>query len=506
MIPAPVEAAKNTRCVMDVKMKKIYVIAVVLSLLLSSCEEIENSITSRKFWAQNFSTGKFYQINAKMLAENDLCRVWAENGSGVTEADAQAAANVYKYDIYYKMMNTFGYLIDLTDEDGEISAVLNTIQFVNWLAPGNLADGKLTILLMDIKDDYQKGVNDAYVAGYFWAGNLYKHDDVQFSNECGMIYIDINPGVPGSEESNETLAHELQHLMNFAGTVNRGEITDLWIDEGLSVTAEWVYRNEHSEQRLNWYNADGSGLLSLGNNFFVWGNHEKESQYAVLDDYATVYLFFQWLRLQSGSDDIFWKISSSEYCNYNAVISVFNDAVSSSKYSDWKTMLQDWLAANYIKSSTGRYGYGNDKKLNNIAAHYAPGNGVKLISLFPGEGVYSSVTGPTSIPVPAGNVKYVGLNSYALIPSGTISTGALLTYNANTAIDGDKEFGGITGNNPPVSPNVGIFASSGSRSYGGSVGPFPIGAGDMLRRKGKGGFSGGDFKIPEAYRGTIVNE
>jgi hypothetical protein len=481
-------------------MKKLPVLAAVLLLLLFACEEIENvenPATSRKFWAQNISTGKPYQIDAKMLAENDLCRVWAENGSGVTEAIAQSVANTYKYDIYLKMLNTFGYLINLTDRNGESVAILNNIQFANYIATRNLNGGKLTILLMDIKDDYQKGVNDAYVAGYFWAGNLYQG---LFSNECDMIYIDTSPGVPGSEESNETLAHELQHLMNFAGAIIREKATDLWIDEGLSVTAEWVYSNKHSLRRLYDYDRNISGLLGSGNNFFVWGNHEKESPYALLDDYSTVYLFFQWLRLQSGKSEIFRDISSSEYYDHNAVINAFND-----EYSDWKTMLGDWLAANYIKSSTGRYGYRSDAELNKIATHYTPG-GSTSISLFPGEGVYSNVTSSTSIPVSTGNIRYAGLNNSAPISSGPISTGALLTYNVNTVIGGSEETGVITGKNPPASPSASIFASSGSRSYGGSVGPFPIGAGDILRRKGKGGFSGGDFKIPEAYSGTIVNE
>jgi hypothetical protein len=486
---------------MDVKMKKIYIIAVVLSLLLSACGEKKETAAYKKFWAYNFSSSAspaFYQIDARMLAENDLCRVWVEKGSGVTEAIAQGVADTYKYDIYYKMIDTFGYMIYLKDEN----SVLNPIQFINWLASKNLAGGKLTILLMDIKDDFKEGVNDAYVAGYFFANNLYQG---VFSNNCDMIYIDINPGKPGSKESNETLAHELQHLMNFAGSVIRGSYTDLWIDEGLSVTAEWVYSDQHSEQRLYCYNKDVSGLLGSGNNFFVWGNHEKESPYALLDDYSTVYLFFQWLRLQSGKNEIFRDISSSEYYDHNAVINAFNVNAFNEEYLDWKTMLGDWLAANYIKSSTGRHGYGDDAVLNKVATHYAPG-GSTSISLFPGEGVYSSVTGSTPIPVSAGNIKYAGLNNSAPISTGSISTGALLTYNANTAINGFKETGTITGNNPPASPNASIFASSGSRSYGGSVGPFPIGAGDILRRKGKGGFSGGDFKIPEAYSGTIVNE
>jgi hypothetical protein len=488
-------------------MKMLLVLIVVFSLLLFSCGE--GSVITGKFWANNFSDSSFYKVDAQMLAENDLCCVWAEKGSGVTEATAQKVASAYMNDIYVKMLKTFGYMIQFKDEKGKIKK-LDTVQFINWLAKGEKSDGKLTILLLDIKDNYKPGVDESYVAGYFWAGNLYENSRLseKVSNECDMIYVDTYPGIPGSKESNETLAHEMQHLMNFAGSVARGTLTDLWIDEGLSATAEWAYSEKHSAQRLGCYNTDVSGLLSLGNNFFVWGNRIGEgagkNKYAVLDDYSTVYLFFQWLRLQS-KEDIYWKISSSEDYDFNAVINAFNDTVSDSgtKYtaSDWDTMLKDWLAANYFRSSSGRYGYGNETLLNEIKIHYAPGGSQTTVSLFPGEGVYSNVEGSFSIPTPEeNNIKYTGLSGSAPVTSGSLSSGALLTYNANTAADGNAESGTITGMAPP---NANVFpAQNGGRNAGVVAGPFPISGSDMLRRKGKNV----DFKIPDAYRGIIVNE
>jgi len=506
-------------------MKKLLILAAVFSLLLFACileekeKEGENkdSVISKLFWACNISNNTYYQIEAQMLAENDLCRVWAEKNSGVTEDTAQKVAYEYARNIYVKMLGTFGYDITIIDDKGKPVATIDNVQFINYLVTGNLSGGKLTILLMDIKDDYQEGVNESFVNGYFWAGNLLKNSSLKdkVSNECDMIYIDTNPGTPGSKESNETLAHEMQHLMNFAGAVIREKATDVWIDEGLSVTAEWVYRNEHSVQRLGWYvngfkDKDGKeikGLIEKGNNFFVWGNRGDESHYALLDDYSTVYLFFQWLGLQS-SKEIYRKISASKDSDYKSVMNAFNETIlaGSKKYDNWGTMLQDWLAANYLKTG-GRYGYVNDADLNKlINIPYAPG-GSKTINLFPGEGVYSSVKESTLIPASAGKINYAGLNGSTLTPSGSsLSSGALLTFNANTDTDGARESGTITGAAPPAT-SAGI--SSGGRSLGVKAGPFPIGAGDILRLKGKGdNFNTGslNFKIPDAYRGIIVNE
>jgi len=492
-------------------MKKLLVLTVVSSLLFFACFLLDgDSGKNGKFWAQDLTNDTFYKIDAQLLAENELCYVWAENGSGVSEATAQRVADEYKNNIYNKMINTFGYIINVKDDYGNVEKK-NTIQYIHCLATGSLEDGKLTILLLDIKDGYKKGVNDSYVAGYFWAGNLIEDGNPglsgQRSNECDMIYIDTFPGEPGSKDSNETLAHELQHLMNFAGSALRGNLTDTWIDEGLSVTAEWVYSGGHSDTRLDWYNdkANIKGLIDKGNNFFMWGNREKENQYAVLDDYSTVYLFFQWLRLQSNSR-IYRDISMSRDYDYKAVVGAFQSITST--YTDWETMLQDWLAANYYRSSSGSYGYRSDAELNGIKVHYAPGGGTN-ISLYPGEGVYSNVTGSSyTIPTSTGNLKYAGLSGSSPITSGSISSGgALLTYNVDTDIDEGKRISGtITGNAPPA--NI-VFEPFGSRSIGVNYGPYPISAGDMLRRKGKNNavFSGGlNFKIQDAKRGIIVNE
>jgi hypothetical protein len=488
-------------------MKKASILIICFSLLLSAC--MEDSGEYKKFWAIDFSgtVRKYYRIDALLLAENDRCYVWAEKGSGVSEAIAQKVAYSYSNNIYEKMLDAFGYEIKFTDDE-ENELVLNNIEFINWLVKRDKYDGKLTILLLDIKDSYMDGINDSYIAGYFWSGDIY---DDYYSNKCDMLYVDIRPGVPGSDGSNETLAHEMQHLMNFTGALRRGKRTDLWIDEGLSVTAEYFYGNKHSSQRINWYNKDSGGketkgLIDKGNNFFVWDNRNDENQYAVLDDYSTAYLFFQWLGLQSDRE-IYWKICASDDSDYKAVINAFNETVTGDTYDDWGTMLKDWLSANYFRNPNGRYGYKDDKDLNNIKIHYAPG-GSNTIALYPGEGVYSRVKEFTSIPIPSGNINYAGLIGSSPIFSGSFSDGALLTYNANTKKDGDVESGIITGEAPPSPARANVLFSD-SRGSGTVTGPYPISGSDMLRLNGKKrGFDsdGIDFKIPDAYRGIIVNE
>ena len=63
-----------------------------------------------------------------------------------------------------------------------------------------------------------------------------------------------------------------------------------------------------------------------------------------------------------------------------------------------------------------------------------------------------------------------------------IANKTLLTYNANSSIEGDKENGTTTGLASVNMSSMNIVP--GSRSAA-SFGPYPISAGDMLRRNGR---------------------
>jgi hypothetical protein len=471
-------------------MKKIAFLLTVLTAMLAiiGCPDIGGGggggsgvYPTKKFWAQNALTEAYYQLDAEMLASNTRCEVWAEKGSGVTEAKAKSVASEYANNIYAKMIDAFGENVTASSKS------MNSIEYAHYLATGKTSDAKLTILLLDIKDGYKPGVNESFVAGYFWPGNLLS--TVSNSNQLDMICIDTNPGLNYTTNAYMTLAHELQHLMNFvSGVIHRsttvGNVTtidpmDTWINEGLSSAAEWLYLGAHNRSKTEWYNNNGEGgmkgKIDVGNNFYVWNNRVTDSDpYPVLDDYATVYLFFQWLRLQS-SRGIYKDIIKSEHRDNRAVINAI------SGYSGWEAMIRDWLAANKTNSPTGRDGYKGDATLKNISAPYAPTTPTTL-PLYPGEGVYSFKDTDPSFSGPGTNIRYYYLES----------KNTLLTYNVNTDREGSSENGQTTGMKPSV-----IVTGPGSHSllFGSSVipGPFPIGMGDVIRTNNNS--NGFDFNI-----------
>jgi len=450
-------------------MKKVLLLTVIFSLLIFSCKDPDESPKDKnKFWAMNFSVHPYtyYQLDADLLGNGLYCNVWVERGSGVSQMQAQQIANEFDSNIYSQMVDNFS----IKNFSYSGLTFSNILTFSDWL--GN-RDGKLCILLLDIKDNYQKGVNDSYVAGYFWPGDLVTSSYLfAVSNRRDIIFVDTNPGFERPQEVFNVIVHELQHLMNFATSfISRYEIKgntrhinsmDTWIDEGLSSAAEYIYSG-HSNNRIDWFINNGKGadrgLINKGNNFFIWGNRENENKYAVLDDYSTVYLFFQWLRLQS-DNSVYGDIIASSSSNYNAVLSAFNNRIVN-KYSNWGSLLKDWLTANYTNDSNTIHGYKNDPAFKDLKSHTYPA-GTSNVQLFAGEGVYSIIPGDFSMPADSGNIRYSALNSDEV----------LLTYNINTNNTMLTETGITTG----VAANINITEPFAGRSVMDSLGgPYRIG-------------------------------
>ena len=475
MTRVPAAAAKNIRCAMAGKIFALRTLLIIfITFLFLSCDlfldvKVDNS---GNFWATNYSTEKNYRVKAELFAEGKYCNVWVERGSGVSKEQAKTVASIYDTKIHGLMINAFG--IENPSYDGRDFP--DIMKVADYLGDG---DGKLCILLLDIKDDYKAGVNESYVAGYFWSDNFL---NIQESNKCDMIYLDTYPGMGIKNKNIEnvfpTLAHEMQHMMNFVTRIIKNSSTsmDTWIDEGLSSAAEYIVSDgEYSKERVEWYNENGDskvnikGLIDQGNNFFVWNNHGLENQYAILDDYATVYLFFQWLRLQKG-DEVYRDIISSNNNNYRAIEEATGE--------EWNTLLKNWMAANYINSGTGVYGYKGEIPI--ITTHTATA-GKTEISLYPGEGVYSLTDANGTTPNTGGtNIRYAGLNKTAGVSDSSVfASGRLLTYNINNKSNGSMEKGTTTGK------TASVYITPGRSAVPSYSGPYRIGAGDILSRNGK---------------------
>ena len=414
--------------------------------------------------ARNMPHSGFYKVKAKMLYDKGAkCEIWAEIGSGVTEEDAKSIASEYDTKIRPMIIETFNNKL----YDGQ-----DILDYANGLAGRN--DGKLTILLLNIQDGY-KVRNDPYVAGYFYSGNFQrkgKINDSNYSNGRDMIYVDTYPGLKEqSIQAYTTFAHELQHLVNYVTRYqSRRGFMDVWVNEGLSAYAEHLYLGGHPKDKCSWL-SDSRNTIKTGNNFFVWNNY-RSRPLAILDDYATVYLFFRWLYLQAADTElqsrIFREIAYSDYSDYRAVTSVA--AQINPAWGDWETLLRTWFIANYYPGNNV-YGYKGDSYLWD-AVKVTPVSG-KTIPLFPGEGVYSIINGPYSTTVSGTNIRYAEIADRTGVVNG------LLTFNANTnnSTTTGSETGSLTGVSAAVSASR--TAAENAQPVE-QTRPYVIDAGDIL--------------------------
>jgi hypothetical protein len=416
--------------VKKISLLSIFVILISSIFVLASCggeflnpKKLPES--ERKFWAINNVTMTFYSCHAVRLAESAHSIIYAEKDLSLSAAKAETVAARFESSVYSKITDAFGY-------------------------PGDVdGNGKIIILLLNIEDDDDR----SDIAGFFYPGDLFPQ---AFSNRGEILYINAS-----YDENNSalysTIAHEFQHLINRSRYLATG--MEIWIDEGLSSGAEYIYGDSQSD-RLSIFKNDPYNTIRWGNNFYVWNGHwEKDgrkrsgrSENDLLGNYATVYLFFQWLRIHADNGDKIYKnIIESGYTDYRAVTSAAKEhipAFSGIDLEDWDTLIGAWQAANRLRAPSGIYGYKN--QISPAFLWEYPGSG--SASLDPGEGVYSSISSSVS-PNETNNIRYLGLYSGSDPKTDPPynAGGYLLTFNPNPTVEGSTE-SGIVADVSPSSP------------------------------------------------------
>ncbi|WP_202966365.1 hypothetical protein, partial [Treponema endosymbiont of Eucomonympha sp.] len=137
--------------------------------------------------------------------------------------------------------------------------------------------------------------HDSFVRGQFDATHMTAKAYDNRSNEADMIFIDTKPGFDEMNEVYLTIAREIEHLISY--TKHRGS-QETWLNESLAMAAEFVAEGQQ-QKWINYFNKDESSSIRKGNNFFCWEG-TYETLYSYQDrraNYATGYLFMQWLRI-----------------------------------------------------------------------------------------------------------------------------------------------------------------------------------------------------------------
>jgi hypothetical protein len=363
-----------------------------------------------EFWAWNTDSDEVYKVTAAKIGEGARCIVYAEEGSNLDAAKGKLVAAEYDANIYPLITNAFGTVMDVD------------------------RNGKVTLLLLDVRE---RAGGAGSVGGYFHPVNMMKRSaSYPYSNEADMLYIDIKPQVPLSEEFYATIAHELQHLIHYSQTVALAKPRkDTWINEGLSTGAEYLYKGDPNN-RLGYliqvYSSQFASPNTVKDNFFVWNGS--------LEDYATGYLFFQWLRVNSKNDTMVYKqILNNNAGNYQSVLDAANLAFfDNTVTSSWEKFLASWHIANYKPDIS--YGYQSDAMIKTALSKYGKSSFCAVCanlnappSLRPGEALITKVNSATTFtPAEAAPLRYIKLAAQPDFNSLSFTQNdVVLLFNAN---------------------------------------------------------------------------
>jgi hypothetical protein len=444
-------------------------LAAALSVLAGCPTESRNAETppnSRSFYVQRADgSGVYYRINALKLAEGNKCIVFAAGDARISARTAESITAEYDARIYPSIMGAFGdYAAQGYDVDG---------------------NGKVIILLVDIQDGYDG--TGGYVAGYFDSTHMFAYS--AYSNQADMLFIDVNPQTPGNSECYVNIAHELQHLINFA--VHGGTSQELWLNEGLSTAAEYLYGG-HQQSRVDYFNTDPARTIVYGNNFFVWNGFWEQETGDLLANYATAYLFFQWLRIHGGLE-IYGAISNAAEQDYRAVTGAAKGRIpgiaETGDLEVWDQLLSSWMIANLVNAQTGLYGYQGEIVTQ---AHGFEDEEIQNTLFSPGEGIYSVLKNKSlsNVADSGPHIKYLGIDSQQVNPAITTVppyTGdVLLTYNANPdSLGGEDEKGYIMSHSGGLSAPL---AGTGHSASGGTLpSSYAVGIHDLRIPRPAGG-------------------
>ncbi len=331
---------------------------------------------TKTFWVRDFSTNEDYQITATLQYSGDHCEVWAENPEEITSGKAAELGSEFDNSIYPLITEYFYTPSDVNN------------------------DGKVAILALDIQDNFDD--TGCYVGGYFYSKDLF---NVSGSNKMEIFYIDTYPTMhyPKTNEINvsraySTLAHEFQHMVNFNRNylVEYGNPMPTWLNEGLSLAAEHLYKGVLSS-RISYYNK--SSNIKNGHSLLYWGDNND-----TLSNYSLSYLFLQYIRTQAGSNNIFKDILLDDKNDSKAVTNAL------SKYGiskDFGELMTDFRLALLLKESTGPYGFKGDSSFSNIDTQLYTGSAKDIRG---GSGFFKATDGSYEDPGNGGSsIQYAGI-------------------------------------------------------------------------------------------------
>lgn len=315
----------------------------------------------QSFYAYDLVRNTKIKIKAKLRKIGKHCYAYVEVGRNVSAANIDKIVSNFDNKVYPYDRAMFG---------------------TEW-SPGIDGDKRITLLMMDIRDNYNPSRgNRGFTAGYFYAGDEYSRRKSPGSNEREMLYLDIYPGKAGDINFLSTMAHEFQHMIHW----NHDPKEYTWVNESLSQLAPYLCGYGHPNQVYSF-------IKNSDNNMCAWSNE------TMIANYGQVYLWAYYLSTHVGTTDKAHKEFIRTMVDQKSHgMSGLTAAIKKQKIKNTAPKLfRSFCVANYLNdSSTDRGIYGYDKGLAKLAIKPT----IKVSSTLEGRGTvkcWSSVA--ANIPV-----------------------------------------------------------------------------------------------------------
>lgn len=271
-------------------------------------------------------------------------------------------AEYYVEDIYFNTLSS-AYRIKLLSDISALSDIFDKQIYDNLTAvfglpwiPGIDNNIKITILFTQTTNE---------LGGYFRNEDGYSKDRIPTSNMREMMYIDV--GEVGLSHTEEFLAHELQHLINFnQKTRLKGKNEERWLNELMSEVAPAIaglprdFSDSNLERRVEKF------LENPTNSFVSWQSNSQ--------DYAAVSIFGRYLYGQFGAN-LFTQIINSNEVGEEAINEALSSLGSSKTFDE---VFLDWSIAILVNDcSLGRRYCYADPDLGYENLHITFGSGIE---------------------------------------------------------------------------------------------------------------------------------
>jgi hypothetical protein len=342
-------------------------LGISLSAFDDDIETLTHLDTTHTFEAYDIPNGTgtspvYVEATLKYGSSTSKCLIYVQNGydslikavaSGTQdlETDWESLGQTFDDTIYPRLTEKFGPYYDIDSNEKVIFLFYNVDPSENDNAYAN-----------------------GFLAGYFWPQDIVPVDGV-YTNQKDMVYMNLVTF--GTTQTLQTLAHEYAHLIAYS--VRRiNALNDANKDLGLIDT--WM--NEGIAEAAAHYGLD----LALDTNIEVIKTSStiRDGEVGIFDwtgsayQYATVYNFLQYARIQSTSGyNLFSELiqhSSGSYTSLESLLTEQNDA-----FETMEDIVRSYHVANVVNQESGIYGYKDERSTFSYVNLSAPSSSTSRI-------------------------------------------------------------------------------------------------------------------------------